>query len=56
MLHQTPIFVCVSCDIAGGLVLACFDECLIAEEIAYGCPAFAVALGASNVGVSQQSI
>jgi hypothetical protein len=56
MLCQTPTFVCVSCDIARGLVLTCFDECLIAEEIAYGCPAITAALGASNLGVSQQSI
>jgi len=56
ILCQSPTFACVSCDVAGGLVLACFDECLIAEELAYGCPAIATALGASNLGVSQQSV
>lgn len=34
----------------GGLELSCFDECLIAEEIAYGCTAIATAMGASNLG------
>jgi hypothetical protein len=46
VLCQTPTFVCMSCDIAGGLVLTSFDECLIAEETAYGCPPIAAALGA----------
>jgi acyl-CoA dehydrogenase len=39
--------------VVGGLELSCFDECLIAEEIAYGCTAIATAMGASNLGVSQ---
>ncbi|XP_021936927.1 probable medium-chain specific acyl-CoA dehydrogenase, mitochondrial isoform X2 [Zootermopsis nevadensis] len=34
----------------GGLDLTCFDECLIAEEIAYGCSAVETALGASSLG------
>jgi hypothetical protein len=46
---------CACRDIAGGLALASFDECPIAEEIAYGCTAIAAALGASNLEVSQQS-
>jgi hypothetical protein len=41
------------CDVVGGLELSCFDECLIAEEIAYGCTAIATAMGASNLGVSR---
>jgi len=49
ILCQSPTFLCVSCDVAGGLVLACFEKCLIAEELAYGCPAIATAFGASNL-------
>jgi acyl-CoA dehydrogenase len=41
-----------NCDIAGGLELTCFDECLIVEEIAYGCCGIANAVGASSLGVS----
>jgi hypothetical protein len=43
----------VNSGVVGGLELSCFDECLIAEEIAYGCTAIATAMGASNLGVSQ---
>lgn len=41
----------IYCDVTGGLDLTCFDECLIAEEIAYGCSAVETALGASSLGV-----
>jgi len=56
LLCQSPTFVCMSCDVAGGLVFARFDKRLIAEELAYGCPAIATAFGALNLGVSRQSI
>ncbi|XP_069701108.1 medium-chain specific acyl-CoA dehydrogenase, mitochondrial-like isoform X2 [Periplaneta americana] len=34
----------------GGLGLTCFDDCLITEEIAYGCSALATAFEASSLG------
>ncbi|PSN47986.1 putative medium-chain specific acyl-CoA dehydrogenase [Blattella germanica] len=34
----------------GGLDLSCFDECLITEEIAYGCSGVATAVAASSLG------
>lgn len=36
----------------GGMENSCFDSCLIAEEIAYGCTGIMTAMEASSLGVS----
>ena len=39
-------------DTIGGLGLGSFDNCLITEELAYGCTGVQTALEANSLGVS----
>ncbi|MFN8177107.1 MAG: acyl-CoA dehydrogenase family protein [bacterium] len=42
---------CIVPEEYGGLGLSCFDECLIAEELAHGCMGISLAIMANNLGI-----